>query len=261
MNARDASSTGIKPLTKKTQDGELYFRRTDAQLQIQKISSFSEREIAAMLKSKAARGEPEYLLDETLCYLLREAKINGIRTLIESICLELNSRIWKLLLKFRGGFKNREDFEDFGQQVGLVVFKKLNDVESNAADFAQVQFGKFVIALAKTIEKRKLAAIMREKELFSLPRDDDEDRNMLENFADGGTLSADSLMVLAEGIGKLSPDQKLLAAMLLDGYKIESKDVLELTISRHLGITSRTVRYRIQEMRKTLDGYQGEAKR
>ena len=97
MTARDANSTEIKPLTKRTRQGVLYVRRVDAEIQIKKVLALGEPQILAMISAGRYRDDPDYLLDETIVYLLREAKIAGNSRMIENLYLELNRRIWKLL--------------------------------------------------------------------------------------------------------------------------------------------------------------------
>lgn len=259
MNARDADSTRIKTLTKRTRQGELYVRRPDAQLQIEKILTLEKAQILAMLEGRKRRDETDYLLDETIVYLLREAKIENDNEMIETLYLELNRRIFKLLLKFRRSFQNNQaDFEDFGQKVEMAILRKVFDTDSNSADFAQAQFGSFVISEAKGIWKQNLVRVNREEALFDSGRE--EEYNRLENISWTNELSAESRLIIQEGLRNLSPEHQTVAAMLLDGFQIESKNAKEPTISKHLGVSSRTVRNWVKEMRSVLMGYQGEAR-
>lgn len=259
MNAHRLSSTEIKPLTKRTGGGELYFRRPDVELQIEKVLTLSPQQIIAMTGGNKRRDETDYLLDETLCYLLREAKINNDNAFIETLYIELNRRIWKLLARFRTG--SEADFEDFGQRVGMAILEKIFNVNSDAADFAQVQFGSFVLSEAKAVWKGNIVRLKREQELFETARADDEDENRLENISGTSELSAESRLIIVEGLKKLSAHHQKVAAMLLDGFQIESKDERELTISSGLGVSSRTIRNWLKEMRAVLDDYQGEVRR
>ena len=111
MEARNANSILIKPLTKKSRDGVRYTCRPDAELQIEKSLSLEKTQILAMLSGNKRRDEADFLLDETIVYLLREAKTSGDGNFIETLYLELNRRIGKLLSKFRGNFQqNLADF-------------------------------------------------------------------------------------------------------------------------------------------------------
>ncbi len=263
MNAREANSTGIKPLTKRRQDtGEVYTRRPDAELQIEKVLSLEKQQILAMLENKPPGGDADYLLDETIVYLLREARLANENEMIEVLYLELNHRFWKLLTKFRTNFINKADFEDFGQKIGLTVMQKIFDLETNAGDYAQINFGDFVVREARVNRRQNLVKVKREQAMFRTDRDDDEKESSdpLENIAATNELSTERLLILREGFRKLSGEQQTVAAMLLDGFQIESKDPAEPTISRHLNVSSRTIRNWLKEIRAILSDYRAEAR-
>lgn len=265
MNARRINSTEIKNLTKRRRDtDEVYTRRPDAELQIEKVLSLEKPQILAMLENRRRDDEAGYLLDETLCYLLREARLSDDNEMLDALYLELNRRVWKLLAKFRQGFINQADFEDFGQKIGLTMMQKIFDLETNAGDYAQVNFGDFVVTEAKVARRQNLVKVKRDREMFGNDNREDEDgRNddALENISDSRELSAESKLIMSEGFGKLSSEQQIVAAMLLDGFQIESKDEREPTISRHLNVSSRTIRNWVKEIRAVLSDYQWEARR
>lgn len=259
MHSRDASSILIKPLTKRTQQGEPYFRRPDVQLQLENVLPLEETEIVKLLENRQ-RGELGFLLDETIVYLFRDAIAGQKNDLAETLYLELNLRISKLLLKFRSGFKNEADFEDLSQNTALAILEKLLSSATDSADYSQINFGDFVITIAKGQRNKNLVLIIREQDHLEIPNEND-DEDGLENLSSLNELSVESRLIIQEGIGKLSQQHQTVAAMLLGGFQIESKDENELTISRHLNVSSRTVRNWLREMRLTLESYQGEAKR
>lgn len=173
-----------------------------------------------------------------------------------------SSRIFDLIFSDSSG--NEADFEDLGQRVAMAILEKIFDMESDSADFAQVQFGLFVVSEAKSVWKGNLVKLKRDRELFESGREGDggdegTTENSLKNIVGTGVLSAESRLIIAEGLKKLSPAHQTVAAMLLDGFQIESKGKNEPTISSHLGVSSRTIRNWIREMRAALEGYRGEA--
>jgi hypothetical protein len=259
MNPQKNDRAQFKPLTKRTRQGDLYVRRADAEMQIEKVLTLDESQLLSMLTGKR-RDEADYLLDETIVYLLREARRIGKEETIPALFEELNGRIFKLLLKFRSGF-SREEFDDFVQTVGTAILEKIFDTGSNAADFAEVQFGLFVLSEAKAVRKKSLVRLSREQ-IQDMSRGEDEDESdPLEKLAWDKELSADSRMIFEEGMRKLSIEQQTVAAMLLDGIQIESKDPREITISRHLDVDQRTIRNWIRKMRAALTDYRGEMRR
>ncbi len=260
MTARETNSTEIKPLTKRRRDtGEVYTRRSNAQLQIEKVLSLENPQVLTMLENRNRDDEGDYLLDETIVYLLREPQREGdFREILYS---ELNRRIWKLLKKFYKNFNDAADFEDFGQKIEMAILKKIFDTDSNSADYAQVNFGDFVVKTAKVVWRGELVKIEREKEIFYAERADEEDNgNQLENKAASGALT-DYTMMLKEGLAKLPPHIMIVAELLLDGWQIESKEVDEPTISKKLDVSSRTIRNWLKEARVILGDYNAEVRK
>lgn len=261
MTARDADSAEVKKLTKrKKETRELYARRPEAELQIGKILSLEWAQILELLKNRQ-RDSADYLLDEAIVYLLREPEREEVFR--ENLYAELNRRIWKLLKKFYKRFDNPADFEDFGQKVEMAILTKIFDLDSDSADYAQVNFGDFVVKTAKVIWRGELVKIEREKEIFYAERENDEEDsgNRMENSLKSNDALTDYTMMLKEGLNKLPPHIMLVAELLLDGWQIESKDEREPTISKKLNVSSRTIRNWLKEARALLADYKTEVKR
>jgi hypothetical protein len=260
MTARDASSANVKKLTKrKKETGELYARRPEAELQIGKALSLESAQILELLKNRQ-RDSADYLLDETIVYLLREPGID--ESFQEILYGELNRRIWKLLKKFYKRFDNPADFEDFGQKIEMAILKKIFDMETDTADYAQVNFGDFVVKTAKVVWRGELVKIEREKEIFYSERESDEDNFQgIENTLKSNDSLTDYTMMLKEGLNKLPPHIMLVAELLLDGWQIESKDESEPTISKKLDVSSRTIRNWLKEARAILADYKAEVRK
>lgn len=261
MTARDTNSAVIKKLTKrKKETGELYARRPDAELQIGKVLLLEKPQIFELLTNKQ-QGSVDYLLDETIVYLLRDAGNNN--ETIEILYSELNRRIWKLLRKFYKNFNNPTDFEDFGQKIEMAIIRKIFDTATDSSDYAQVNFGDFVVTQAKVVWREQLVKINREKEIFYTSREETEDSlmNEIETTIASKDALADFNIVLREGLEKLPPHIMLVAELLLDGWQIESKDEREPTISKKLDVSSRTIRNWLKEARVILADYRTEVRR
>jgi hypothetical protein len=260
MTVPDANSADVKPLTKrKKETRELYARRPEAELQIGQVLSLEPIQIFELLKNRQ-RDAADYLLDETIVYLLREPERG--EHFRETLYLELNRRIWKLLKKFYTRFSNPADFEDFGQKIEMAILQKIFDTNSNSADYAQVNFGDFVVKTAKVAWRGELVKIEREKEIFYAERESDDENsvNQLEN-RDDGDAPTDYTMMLKEGLAKLPPHIMIVAELLLDGWQIESKVIGEPTISKKLDVSSRTIRNWLKEARVILSDYKAEVRK
>lgn len=260
MTVPDANSADVKQLTKrKKETREFYARRPEAELQIGKVLSLEPAQIFELLKNKQ-RDAANYLFDETIVYLLREPERGELFR--ETLYAELNRRIWKLLKKFYKNFNNPADFEDFGQRIEIAILQKIFDVTSDSADYAQVNFGDFVVKTAKVSWRGALVKIEREKEIFYVERESEveDNTNQLENRAVGDA-PTDYTMMLKEGLAKLPPHIMIVAELLLDGWQIESKVIGEPTICKKLDVSSRTIRNWLKEARVILSDYKAEVRK
>lgn len=254
------SESNIKALTKqKKETGETYKRRPETELQISNIVKLKSGQVLDLLKI-TSRDSAEYLLDETIVYLLRDSSLDT--NFQETLYAELNRRLWKLLKKFKKNFHESADFEDFGQKVEFAILKKIFDLSTDSADYAQVNFGDYAIQTAKVVWRGELVKINRDKELFYETRDDEEENiSSLENILESTDALADYTLMLKEGLAKLPPNTMLVAELILDGWQIESKDSSEMTISRKLGVSSRTIRNWLKDARIILADYNREIKK
>lgn len=254
------NSVRIKKLTKRKKTGELYQRRPDVELQIDNVLNFQDAQIFELLKNKN-RETDNYLLDETIVYLLRE-KESGSGIFRETLYLELNRRIWKLLNKFRIRFPVATDFEDFRQKVEIAVIKKIFDFSGDFGDYTQVNFGDFVVKMAKVVWRGELVKIERDKDLFYSHAEETEDNSKgIENTLRSNDAETDYTMMLKEGLAQLPPHIMLVAELLLDGWQIESKKPDEPTISKKLDVSSRTIRNWLKEAKNILADYHAEARK
>jgi DNA-directed RNA polymerase specialized sigma24 family protein len=247
----------VKPLTKRTKETQVvYHRREEVERQIERVHSLKSSQIFELLQT-SHRSEPDYLFDETIVYLIRERRAGGDVPEIEAFYRVLNVRVWRLLNKYRSKFGDRANFEDFGQQVGIAILDKIFDIESDSADYAQVNFGDYAVAAAQTIWKRRLVSHMREDQHSGDPRDgDDDEADPISEISAGETKILEQL-IITEAIRSLPEHLKTVAVLLADGWKIESNDPTEPTISRQMRVSSRTIRNWVIEAREILDEYKG----
>lgn len=260
MAAPNANSAEVKQLTKrKKETGELYYRRAAVELQIAAVLEMGGAQIFELLRNRQKDSE-NYILDETIVYLLRRPETE--RNLQEILYTELNRRIWKLLKKFSSRFSDYAAFEDFRQQVEMGILKKIFNFGSADADYAEVNFGDFVVKTAKVAWRGELVKINREKDLFYEEREREEiEAPQIENTLRSSDAPADYTMTLREGLRLLPPNIRLVAELILDGWQIESIDPKELTISKKLGVSSRTIRNWLAEARLILADYRAEVKK
>lgn len=261
MTERAGNSTTVKSLTKIIREtGEVYSRRSEVETQIKVILSFDDRQIFELIENRE-RNSSAYLLDETIVYLLRERKDDIF--FAETLYTELNRRIWKLLLKFHKKIGSHADFEDFGQTIEMAIIRNIFN-DSDIGDYAQVNFGDFVVKTATYAWIGRLKNIKREEEVFDVKqsRDDEEEANYDENRFISAEISPEEKMILQARLAEL-PENVRYAAILhyLDGWQIESKDPMQPTISKLLNVSSRTIRNWLNQAREILAAQEGGSRR
>ncbi len=257
MTGSELNSGDVKALTKRRQsNGELYTRRPEVELQISKILSLESKQIFELLDIRD-RNREDYVFDETIVYLLRQARERNDDTVIQTLYIELNRRIWNLLNRFRSKFSNVEDFEDLGQTIGLDMLRKIFDTVGGSADYAQVNFGDFVITQGTVKFRENVAKMKREENSIELDKHDEDGQDFELETND---LPIIEKLSLQQGFNTLPPHILEVAVMLRDGWQIESKNESEPTISKHLKVSSRTIRNWLNEARRILAEYEGEGR-
>ena len=258
MGADDVGFGAVRPLTKRRKDnGELYRRRDEVERQIGRVGRLSNAEIFGLLQTTDRAGA-DYLFDETIVYLLRYRHAVGDIAAANELYNVLNQRILRLLGKFRGNFAEPADLEDFVQKVQTSIVEKLFKLDSDIADYAQVNFGDFVVMEARGVWRGRLAAVIKENQHIAAQREGDEDGADPISEISSGEASVLERMVAKEAIKSLPEHLKVVAILLAEGWKIESRDAAEPTISRYMNVSSRTIRNWVNEAREMLGEYRGE---
>ncbi len=256
MSESDTGSTAVRPLTKRTKDKqELYVRRPEVELQVKHACSMRSGELFAEFQVKN-RDAADFLFDETIVYLLREAFARDDGPEIEALYLALNVRMARYLKKFA---RIGNNFEDLVQSVGMTLIRKLRAPGSDAADYAEVNFAAFILSEAKTVLSGLFKDINREQANVILDAEEDNGYAAIERI-DSGEMTPEGLLVLRSELRRLPRQTQQIVVLISEGWKIESKDPREPTIERALGVTSRTIRNRMKEARELLVGEGGSAR-
>lgn len=258
MGLGDTESSAVRPLTKRKKDTqELYRRREEVERQIGRVAELSNAEIFGLLQTTDRAGAG-YLFDETIVYLLRERHAAADNAGGNELYIVLNARIVRLLSKFSGNFAEPADLEDLVQKVQTSLVEKIFKLDSDIADYAQVNFGDFVVMEARGAWRGRLAAVIKENQHIAAQRDGDEDGPDPISEISSGEASVLERMIASEAIKKLPEHLKIVAILLAEGWKVESRDAAEPTISRYMNVSSRTIRNWVNEAREMLGEYRGE---
>lgn len=253
---REEQSRQIKPLTKCKTDGELYRRLEKNESQINEILNLKNTEALALAK-KSSHRDDEYLFDETIVYLLRNADHFKDAEFVGELYQTLNRRIVKILRRFWNSLNNKADFDELVQATELKIIEKIFDEQSDQADYAEVLFTKFVALEGYSILKKLHTRENRDNEFLIRSNGDDESDDF---EIEDKQISIEEIFILREAIEKLPNDTKQIIYLIKDGFQIESKDENEITISKILGKTSRTIRNRLADARSILADFSGDSR-
>lgn len=244
----------VRPLTKTTAAGEPYRRRPEVEEQLE-VAVQMPFDVVADRLALPNRDTPGYLYDETLVYLLREAHRRGDPAMEDLIYDNLAGRV-EILLRKIAYQVGPDDRDDFAQEIHIKVLKKVFDLDSDSADYAQVMFGDFVTTLAYSDLRKYRRA--EERDLGNIeidaPNEDGYDYDPPAN-----ELSQETLAELRESLDRL--DERTRTALILhhiDGLQIESNRANEPTVSRYFGVTGRTIRNWFERAVRTLAESNGE---
>ncbi len=247
----------VKPLTKETERGELYQRRPEVQLQLELIAAVGGRIDLAALEIRE-REENGFIYDETLVYLIRQAFDDGDDELHNALYTELDRRTCRLLGKFKRYFENDNlGFEDFKQDTAMGILKKITNTGSDAADYAQVNYGDFAVRIANDVCRGFLRRFLQQPDLFGdLVRDGEGSDEPMENKYPAMYSRIDDQLVAREAISNLPENIRIAAIMhYLDGWQIESNSPSVGTISGYFCVTPRTIRNWLTQAEKVLKDY------
>lgn len=239
----------LKPLTKTSREtGETYFRDDDVKAQILAVISLDEKEIFEKINE---------LKSETLVYLLRE-RFQTNFAVSSKIWEVLSENIWKIALGKREEFNNDADFEDFFSEIQVIMFEGVSNLESEAFDYAQSKFGKFVKGII--LNKLKQKAIVREREKKTVWLDDEPEKEEKTPFQlIAGMTNSEKELIIRQALHKL-PREILEVCILyhLEGWQIDSKESHKVTIAKMYGKSEKTIRLWLHKAQEILMDYRGE---
>lgn len=245
--AEDRGISGsVRPLTKKIRvSGELYCRRPEVEVQITEVLMLSNAEILERKKtrSKDAAG---YLLDETIVHLIRNNDPES--DFVNELFGELSARV-ALLSKTDKYFKiKNEDADELLQTACFYLVKQLFS-ETDIGDFAEVRFGKYISSFLNGERKKLLVSYNRDAKNQELDEPNEEGHDF---ELPSGEPTIEDAMIIASMIDELPEKTRIAAALIADGFQIESKDPDEPTVSKIMKVSSRTIRNWMDDARKSL---------
>ncbi len=253
MTPPEAVMSHISPLTRVSTTGELYTRRPEVEGQLQDLARNGFAFDLNALNNRD-RDSDGYLYDETLVYLFRRAVAIDDST-IEPLYTEINRRTMLKLRKIQRDYFESDPnaFEEFSEDVCGRLLRKLLDIGSNSADFAQVMFGRYVVRLGMDVIKKMKRSIVIE---------------VLEPLEGGGDpidllFAANDLpeidrILIGEALSELRPQVRRAAILRFTyGLPVETNPPSAWSVSVQMKVTGRTVRNWLREAVQVLAEFEG----
>lgn len=262
-------SQEIESLTQMSKDSVPYRRAPLVEEQIRWALTLSREALLDSI-NKAKPGESGYLKEETLVYLIRAHYIANQNEITEELWKILYQRCVKLIRAKIPQIDQRSG--QAYQHIQARLFEQIIHPEGMQGDFLQVRFWlgfqSLVITTARTLinDAKKDLLI---KPLANLPgaeleQAEDEPEELEPGIAKRSSglpssIPIERIVTGAEGL-KLLQGQVRRVFILHHGlgYAIESNDPDELTVSKILGKSPRTIYYMLSKAEDILKQWRGE---
>jgi len=221
----------------------------------QRITEALSLEAAAFLELAARRDEaaPDYFPPEALAYFVRRANRAGNKRLVNTLMRELYIRCRPFLHNRVRSFSG-ETRKEMVQEILTRIAAGLLDA-GDKGDFAEVSFWSYLKARAIDVCRDRIDELENAEESLDAPIFDEEGEEAESALAavPDYALTPEQMLLLKAGLAHLTPHlrQVFIMAHALE-MKIESKDPDEMTISRHFGVTEKTVRNWLKEAERLL---------
>jgi hypothetical protein len=261
MTTSETSSENlVEPLTHCNLKGAPYLRLPSVEAQIAQARALGPADLGARAQL-VDKSDPRYVQEETLAYLIRRAHRAAEDMLVNDLAEVLVERCTHYL-KATLRRLHREKLEEVIADTLAEIAEKLVEPEgSDAGDFLQVRFWVVVKRIGWAAYKRAVEEIQRESLFVKLepttagPAGDEE--RALE-IADPVTAPVDTQLLNDEALSLLEPNIREAFVLKVEGWPIEDRDPNIMTISKHFGKTSRTIRNWIAEAEKQLAAWRDE---
>lgn len=242
-----------RPLTRRNADGQVYRRLPEVEAQLVAALRLEPRQ----LLERAATSDPAapgYLCEEALVYLLREAHGLGERETATALAEALVRRATPTI-RARLRALGRGRLEEACADVVEELFVRILDLDSDRGDFLQVRFGVVLKRLCIDVFGRYVHQPREQPLAVGEPGEDEDDPLELAE----PSLPLDERVLLQEALARL--DEPYRSAFVLRYYEdwpVEDRDPSVPTLSRHFGVTPRTIRNWLRRAHETLQRWRGE---
>lgn len=234
----------VEPLTRTTRAGEVLKRRPEVEEQIREILELEPDALISRLK--VGFKDPAFVKHEAVVFLIRKYRKAGDDHLVNDLTTILIARLTHPIEK-RIGFIAANLKDECRDEVITNVFRPILDISHDRADYAQVSFWPwFENRVADAVDKY-FRIQKKEADTESLTREDKDGEDEVPasgyNFRVGDISNEEHSALVKDALSLLKDNER--EAFLLRHYwglEIQNRDSSVLTISKHFGVTPRTIR-------------------
>lgn len=246
--------TEVEPLTRTTRAGEALNRRPEVEQQLREVLGLHPDSLRERLAQKDFR-DPFYVKNECLVFLIRFRRKQGDEGAVNELATTLKERLtWPIEKRLIPVAENvRAECRD---EAVWCVFAPILDVSSDSADYAQVSFGPWFDNRVIDAIKKFSRTQAKDARTESLTREDDEGEKDVptgRGFRVGDILPGEHALFIDDALSSLDDVER--DAFLMRHYwqwEIESIDPKMPTISKHFGVTPRTIRNWLKSSEKKI---------
>lgn len=240
-----------RPLTRSTKAGRPYARPPEVESQLEELLGASADEQLGRATT-ADKGSPQFVRDECLVYLIREAWLANDSARYSTLTAQLLRRCTRSIQRnLRALGVAADDEKDLYGDVVTAMMTAILD-EDGAGEFYEVRFRLALRRLTIKVHGKyatRQERAQREDSLNAPSGGDDEGEEegvALEEHVGGTENVADDVgqrLVIREALAAIRDPRHRQAFVLhfYDDWPIETKDPLDPSISRRFGVTPRTV--------------------
>lgn len=237
----------VEPLTKMS-SGKLLERRPEVGAQIAEVLGLD----LEALKSRVNGGdhnEPGYVKPEVVVYLIRHFRKIGEKATVESLTTTMITRLTRAInRRIQVIAENLRD-DCFAEAISN-IFTRIIDISTDRDDYAQVSFWPWFNNRVMDTVRRHFKVQEKDARTDSLTRDDEDDDDFDDedvpedpDFRPGDMPDKERELLVREALGLLTENERIVFLLrYIWGWKVESKDPGEPTISKRFGKTPKTIR-------------------
>lgn len=251
----------IEPLTGASGTGAIYQRLPEVEDQIREALQLDRDSLLHRLRVSDFTDRA-FVKNEALVFFIRYYRKVGDDDLVNSLTTIMIERLTRPINK-RIQLIRPNLIDECRDEAITNVFRPIIDLDRDSSDFAQVRFWPwFNFRVGEAIEKYSRAA-KKDAVSDSMTREPDEEKFDLPGEYSGfeiGELTPDEQRLAIDTVMKTlsAADQELFVMRHYWEWEIENQNDSIPTISKHFGVSSRMIQYRLKRIEAKLAEWRAE---